>query len=108
MDAAHAIASGMCGMRAAGDLVARMQMTRGMRLQPAKEYVAAKLGVSVVDLVDPLAMSEVRREKGLGTLIYGECAEPTEPQVMEAKFHIAEVLDLPIASVDGFKQRTTL
>jgi hypothetical protein len=79
-----------------------------MRLQPAKEYVAAKLGVSIEDLVDPLVMSEVRREKGLGTLIYGECAEPTEPQVMEAKFHIADVLDIPIASVAGFKRRTTV
>ena len=35
-------------MRTAGDLVARMQMTRGMRLAKAKEYVA-KLGVSVLD-----------------------------------------------------------
>lgn len=105
MDAGHAIASGMCGMRAAGDLVARMQLTRGMRLPLAKRYVAEKLGVSVADLVDPLAMNDVRRELGLGTLVYGECALPTEPQVMEAKCHIAEVLDVPIASVSGFKQR---
>ncbi len=40
MAISHAIASGMGGMRTAGDLVARMQMTRGMRIQEAKAYVA--------------------------------------------------------------------
>ena len=95
----------MCGMRAAGDLVARMQMTRGMRLVEAKQHVAGKLGVSVEELVDPLIIGEVRRNLGLGTLVYGECAEPSEPQVMEAKFHIAEVLDIPINCIEGFKRR---
>ena len=36
----HAHASGMGGMRGAGDLVARAQMTKGMRIQEAKDYVA--------------------------------------------------------------------
>jgi hypothetical protein len=30
----------MGGLRTAGDLVARMQMTRGLRLPQAKKYVA--------------------------------------------------------------------
>ncbi|MBS4024304.1 MAG: [dimethylamine--corrinoid protein] Co-methyltransferase, partial [Clostridia bacterium] len=42
----HALASGMGGIRTSGDLVARMQMSRGMRINDAKEYVAGKLGVS--------------------------------------------------------------
>ena len=46
MAATHAIASGMGGMRTAGDLVARMQMSRGMRIRQAKEYVAGKLKIS--------------------------------------------------------------
>ena len=46
MHSAHVHAAGMGGMRAAGDLVARMQMTRGMRLKEAKEHVAGKLGVA--------------------------------------------------------------
>lgn len=108
MDAAHAIASGMCGMRAAGDLVARMQLTRGMRLPQAKEHVADKLQVSVADLVDPLVMGDVRRELGLGNLVYGECCRPTEPQVLEAKCRIAEVLGVPIAGVAGFVRRAGL
>ena len=39
----HAVASGMGGMRAAGDLVARMQIARGMKIDQAKKYVADKL-----------------------------------------------------------------
>jgi len=53
MGITHSIASGMGGMRAAGDLVARMQMSRGMRIKEAKEYVANKLGVSIFNLSDP-------------------------------------------------------
>ena len=52
MASSHALASGMGGMRTAGDLVARMQMTRGLRLPQAKQYVADKLGCSVADLSD--------------------------------------------------------
>ena len=43
----HAMTSGMGGMRTSGDLVARMQMTRGMKIEEAKKFVADKLGVSV-------------------------------------------------------------
>ena len=50
----------MGGMRAAGDLVARMQMTRGMRLKEAKVYVAGKLVVTPFDLSDPVVMTDVR------------------------------------------------
>jgi len=43
-----------------------MQITRGMRLKQAKEYVAQKLGVSLMDLSDPVVMLDVRKERGLG------------------------------------------
>ena len=49
-------------MRAAGDLVARLEMAKGMRLAEAKQTVASALGVAVPDLADPLAMHEVRGE----------------------------------------------
>ena len=52
-------------MRVAGDLVARMQMTRGMKIDAAKAHVAEKLGVSVPDLTDPVVMYEVRSELGI-------------------------------------------
>ncbi len=102
---AHALASGLGGMRAAGDLVARMQMTRGMRLEQAKEYVAGKLGVGVTDLGDPLVMHDVRAELGLGRLTVQELTYPDKPGAIEAKFHIAEVLDVPVNSVERFSER---
>ncbi len=102
---AHALASGLCGMRAAGDLVARMQMTRGMRLEQAKEYVAGKLGVSTIDLGDPLVMHDVRAALGLGRLTVQDLTYTEHPGAMEAKFHIAEVLDVPINSVEKFAGR---
>ncbi len=48
----------MGGIRTAGDLVARLQLNRGMRIDAAKKYVAEKLGVSVLDLGDTIVMSE--------------------------------------------------
>ena len=44
MAVAHGIISGIGGIRAAGDLVARMQVAQGMRIDQAKGYVASKLG----------------------------------------------------------------
>jgi len=90
-------------MRTAGDLVARMQITRGMRLPKAKEYVAGKLGVSVLDLCDPGVMYEVRGELGLGRFYDSESTYPAEPLAMEAKFRIAELLDVPINCVGRFR-----
>ncbi len=99
----HAIASGMGGMRAAGDLVARMQMTRGMKIQEAKEYVAGKLKVSVSDLTDPVIMSEIREDLQIGSIIpLPECAKG-----IEAKFRIAEVLGIDINCVQRFRAVTS-
>jgi hypothetical protein len=96
----HAIASGMGGMRTAGDLVARMQMTRGMKIREAKEYVAKKLSVSMRDLSDPVRMTEVREDLGLGAIT----PLPGGPIGMEAKFRIAEVLGIEINGVERFKK----
>ena len=98
----------MGGMRAAGDLVARLQMTRRMRLKEAKRYVADKLGVTPRDLSDPVAMETVRLEKGLGTLAFTSSVHPDEPGMIEAKFNIAELLDIPINCVERFKRRARL
>jgi len=99
----HGVASGMGGIRTAGDLVARMQITRGMRLDKAKEYVAGKLGVSAVDLSDPTAMLDVRKEHGLGGITEsGEVNGIDDPMGIEAKFNVAALLDLPINSVTRF------
>ena len=60
MAVAHEVASGMGGIRTAGDLVARVQMSKAMKIKEAKEYVAEKLGVSVFDLSDSHLMKELR------------------------------------------------
>ena len=101
MHAAHAIVSGMGGIRTAGDLVARLQLNRAMKIDAAKKVVADKLGVSVSDLADPVAMREVREDMNLGTL--NEC--PGVAKGMDAKFRIADVLNLQINSVNLFKQK---
>jgi len=108
MACSHALASGMGGMRTAGDLVGRMQMTRGMRLKEAKSYVAERLGVGVADLADPIAMHDVRRDLGLGRIPVQELTYPNHPGAMEAKFRIAEVLEVPINSVARFSAHAGL
>jgi dimethylamine--corrinoid protein Co-methyltransferase len=108
MESAHTQASGMGGMRTAGDLVARMQMTRRMRLKEAKAYVADKLGCTPRDLSDPSAMEQIRIEKGLGTLPFTSSVRPGEAGMIEAKFNIAKTLDIPINCVERFKERVGL
>ncbi|MBN2204694.1 MAG: hypothetical protein JW767_06700 [Thermoleophilia bacterium] len=103
MDVTHALAAGMGGIRTAGDLVARMQMSRGMRLNEAKEYVAGRLGCGVRDLSDSYAMEQLRGELGLGRILDHSNLHPGEPNAMYAKFRIAELLGLRINSVERFK-----
>ena len=101
MHIAHSIASGMGGMRTAGDLVARMQMTRGMKIKEAKEYVAGKLKVSVSDLADPVVMNEVREDLDIGRVN----ALPRVAKGIDAKFRIADLLGIEINCVNKFKER---
>ena len=104
MAVSHAIASGMGGIRTAGDLVARMQMTRGMKIKEAKEYVAGKLKVSVSDLADPVLMTEMRDDLQIGaTTTLPNCVKG-----IEAKFRIADLLDIDINCVRRFKERTSI
>ena len=104
MDVTHALAAGMGGIRTAGDLVARMQMSRGMRLTEAKAYVAEKLGCTVRDLSDSYAMEQIRGERGLGRILDHSNLHPGEPNAMMAKFRIAELLGIRISSVERFKE----
>ena len=97
----HAHASGMGGMRAAGDLVARVQMARGIRIQEAKQYVADKLRIAVSELTDPVIMSEVREDLQIGAVTpLPGCAKG-----IEAKFRIAEVLEIDINCVQRFNDK---
>ena len=95
MPIAHGLASGMGGIRTAGDLVARMQLTRKMRINDAKAYVAEKLKVSPSQLTDELEMKEVRENLDLGSIM----AVPGCAKGIEAKARIAQLLDIEINSV---------
>ena len=101
MAVSHAIASGMGGMRTAGDLVARMRMTRGMKIDEAKKYVADKLSVSVPDLTDPVVMTEVREDLEIGSI----SPLPGCVKGIEAKLRIAEVLGIDINCIRRLKSK---
>lgn len=99
----HTVTSGMGGLRTAGDLVARMQMTRGMRINEAKTYVADKLGISTTQLIDEVVMREVREDHKIGFIT----SRGGHPKGIEAKHHIARLLDIEINSVERFKQQSS-
>jgi dimethylamine--corrinoid protein Co-methyltransferase len=83
-----------------------MQLTRKMRLPEAKAFVAEKLGVTPGDLSDPVVMSDVRRERGLGTIPTEETAGVGDALAIEAKVNIARVLDVPVRSVERLRELT--
>jgi len=101
MEAAHALAAGMGGIRTAGDLVLRMQLLRKMKLDDAKKFVAEKLGVTLQELADIVTMTDVRANLGIGVQqpFNGETAG------MAAKMKISELLGIKINSVERFKER---
>jgi dimethylamine--corrinoid protein Co-methyltransferase len=104
MAAAHAEASGMGGMRSAGDLVARVQLAKKLRIGEAKKYVADKLKIGVDELSDPIIMSEIRNDLGFGIMMpLGDT-----PKGLECKFNIARVLDLDLNCLKRFKSRAGL
>jgi dimethylamine--corrinoid protein Co-methyltransferase len=94
----------MGGIRTAGDLVAWMQMTRRMKINEAKGYVAEKLGVDLFELNDEEVMREVRADLGIGTVV----STAGGPKGIRAKWKIAELLDIPIRSVNLFREQLDL
>ena len=99
MQIAHIMASGMGGIRTAGDLVAWMQMTRRMKIREAKAYVAEKLGIDTIDLTNEDVMRGIREDLKIATVT----SIAGSPKGIRAKKKIAELLDIKIRSVDLFK-----
>lgn len=92
----------MGGVRTTGDLVARMQLNRGMRIDAAKAFVAEKLGVAVADISDPIVMGEVREDLKIFRISEGQGTVDG----IAAKYNISKTLDLNINCVDRFLQNT--
>jgi dimethylamine--corrinoid protein Co-methyltransferase len=103
MHVAHLLASSMGGIRAAGDLVARMELKK-MRITEAKKYVADRLHVSPLDLSDPTLMRQLREELDIGVVT----GVPGIAKGMAAKVRIAELLDIEINCVTQFMKKTGL
>ncbi|MBP2030448.1 dimethylamine--corrinoid protein Co-methyltransferase [Methanohalophilus levihalophilus] len=102
MPIAHIMASGLTGMRAAGDLVARMQFDSSMELADAKDYVAKKIGVDKADLANEHVMREVREELDIGIIT----SVPGCAKGIAAKMNIEKVLDIEINSCQKFRETT--
>jgi len=101
MTVAHIMAAGMGGIRTAGDLVAWMQLTQRMKITEAKEYVAQKLGINVMELTDEEVMHQIRQDLDIATLpVIADGASG-----IVAKCRIAELLDIELNSVNKFKSK---
>lgn len=90
----------MSGIRTSGDLVARVQMAKGLRIDAAKQYVADKLKVSLSDLHDSSVMKDIRNQLNIGETN----ARPESAVALAAKSRIAQLLDIEINSVKRFKK----
>jgi dimethylamine--corrinoid protein Co-methyltransferase len=101
MHIAHIFACGMGGIRTAGDLVAWMQLIMKMKLPEAKKYVAQKLGIDLLDLINEEVMRQLREDLGIGTTT----SVAGSPKGIRAKLKIAELLEVPINSVELFKSQ---
>jgi dimethylamine--corrinoid protein Co-methyltransferase len=88
----------MGGIRTSGDLVAWMQMTRKMRINEAKAYVAERLGIDRIDLTNEDVMRGLREDLGIGTVV----SVAGSPKGIRAKRNVAKLLDINIRSVDLF------
>lgn len=94
----------MGGIKTAGDLVFRMQLMYGMKIDEAKKWVADKLGISVFDLCDPTIMTELRDDLGFGV----QMPEADTPMGISAKMRISDKLGIKINSVEVFKNKAGL
>ena len=101
MHIAHIFASGMGGIRTSGDLVAWMQLIKKMKLTEAKKYVAQKLGIDLLDLTNEEVMRQLREDLGIGTTT----SVAGSPKGIRAKLKVAELLEVPINSVELFKSQ---
>jgi dimethylamine--corrinoid protein Co-methyltransferase len=103
MHIAHIFACGMGGIRTTGDLVAWMQLSKKMKIGAAKQYVAKKLGIEILDLTNEEVLRRLREDLGIGIIT----SVAGSPKGIRAKLKVAELLDIDINSVKLFKSQIT-
>ena len=91
----------MGGLRTAGDLVARTQLEKKLKIREAKEYVAKKLNVEPITLADEYAMTELRKKLNIGLIM----ALTGYAKGLAAKTRIAKLCDLKINSVTKLTEK---
>ena len=96
----------MHGVRTAGDLVMRLQLSNKMKIGEAKKWIADKLGITIEELSDVVTMTELRHERGFGVI--GMDASFDRNMGMAAKIKISEALGIKINSVEKFKELSGL
>jgi len=79
-----------------------MQLTKKMKLAEAKQYVAGKLGIELRNLTNEEVMRQLREDLGIGTTT----SVAGSPKGIRAKLRVADLLDIPINSVELFRSQT--
>jgi len=104
IDLSYRMSFGMGGLRTAGDLIARAQMERRLKIRAAKAYVAKKLDVESITLSDEYAMTELRKKLDIGLIM----ALTGYAKGLAAKARIASTCDFAINSVTKLLERAQL
>ncbi len=81
-----------------------MQLTKKMRLDEAKRYVAGKLGIGVMDLCDSTVMRRLREELDIGVIT----AVAGAAKGLEAKARIADLLGVRVNCVERLRGKMVL
>jgi dimethylamine--corrinoid protein Co-methyltransferase len=92
----------MGGLRTAGDLVARAQMEKKLKITDAKAYVTQKLDIDLETMTDECAMKELREKLDIG----GALSSVGHAKGMAAKARIASLCDFKISCVQQFLEKT--
>jgi dimethylamine--corrinoid protein Co-methyltransferase len=94
----------MGGLRTAGDLVARTQMEKKLKIRDAKQYVAQKLRTDLETMTDECAMKELREKLDIG----GTMSSVGTAKGIAAKARIAALCEFKINCVTRFLEKTAL
>jgi len=92
----------MGGLRTAGDLVARAQMTKKLKIAEAKTYVTKRLGIDLETMTDECAMRELREKLDIGSAL----STVGRAKGIAAKAKIANICDFEIDCVKKFFEKT--
>jgi len=94
----------MGGLRTAGDLVARAQLEKKLKITNAKQYVAERLGTDLETITDECAMKELREKLDIGSAM----SSIGHAKGMAAKARIAAQCNFRINSLTRFLEKTKL